>query len=272
MAKFYRPGRWSREAIEEEHLFVKECADEEIPVVPPLALADKSTIAQSEDGIFFAIYPKKRGRQAEFESEESLKRVGSLVARMHSVGARRQAPSRISMRPSDFGESALQRLFESGAAQGAYADDFHDLALDVIDTSEELFPDSSEFIRIHGDFHMANVLDRLDEGLMAIDFDDMANGPAVQDLWLLLPGSPKDCPVETEAILNGYCQFMDFDDSSMRLVEPLRAMRMLHYLSWCALQRNDKGFAENFPDWGSDNFWRREIADLRRQLQLIEDL
>lgn len=270
VAKFYRPGRWSREAIEEEHRFVLECAAEEIPVVPPMTLANNSTLAESEDGILFAIYPKRRGRQSEFESEESLKRVGSLLARMHTVGARRPAPSRIEMRPCVFGEGALNRLFDSGAAQGSFAEEFHDVSLDVIDASEEIFPDASSFIRIHGDFHQANVLDRLEEGLIAIDFDDMANGPAVQDLWLLLPGAPKDFPVETNAILEGYSQFMDFDDSSLRLVEPLRAMRMLHYLSWCALQLHDKGFSDNFPDWGSDSFWRRETADMRRQLQLIE--
>jgi len=272
VAKFYRPGRWTREAVEEEHCFVNECAAEEIPVVPPMMLSCNSTIAQLDDGTLFAIYPKRRGRQAEFESEDSLKRVGSLIARIHSVGQRRPAPSRTYMDPVSIGEPALDRLFNSGAADSSFADEFHDVALDVIDCSEGLFPPDSSFIRIHGDFHRANVMDRLDEGLMAIDFDDMANGPAVQDLWLLLPSAPSDCPRELDALLSGYGQFMDFDDSTLQLVEPLRAMRMLHFLSWCALQRFDNGFRENFPDWGSDNFWRRETADMRKQLRLIEAL
>ncbi|MFW6337308.1 MAG: serine/threonine protein kinase, partial [Alkalispirochaetaceae bacterium] len=33
VAKFYRPGRWSWDAIVEEHAFVLECALAEIPVV-----------------------------------------------------------------------------------------------------------------------------------------------------------------------------------------------------------------------------------------------
>ena len=39
VAKFYRPGRWSDAAIQEEHDFAWELARGEIPVVPPLRLA-----------------------------------------------------------------------------------------------------------------------------------------------------------------------------------------------------------------------------------------
>ncbi|HEX2548418.1 MAG TPA: phosphotransferase, partial [Gammaproteobacteria bacterium] len=38
IAKFYRPGRWSTDAILEEHQFALELADAEIPVVPPLMI------------------------------------------------------------------------------------------------------------------------------------------------------------------------------------------------------------------------------------------
>ena len=33
VVKFYRPGRWSAAAIEEEHRFVIECMEQELPVV-----------------------------------------------------------------------------------------------------------------------------------------------------------------------------------------------------------------------------------------------
>ncbi len=270
VAKFYRPGRWTREAVQEEHDFVLECAEDEIPVVPPMTLSNGSTIGEA-DGMLFAIYPKRRGRQAEFESEESLQRVGSLVARMHAVGGRREAPSRAVMSPGIFAEDALDRILDADVVHSSSEREFIDVCERAIDVSMDLFPDESSFIRIHGDFHRANVMERPDEGLMAIDFDDMAMGPPVQDLWLLLPESPERCPQETQAVLNGYRRFMDFDESSLRLVEPLRAMRMLHFLSWCALQRDDKGFRENFPDWGSEQFWRRETADMARQLSEILD-
>ena len=49
----------------------------------------------------------------------------------------------------------------------------------------------------------------------------------------------------------------------------LRAMRMMHFLSWCAIQSGDLNFHATFPDWGSESFWRRELCDLKRQLELI---
>ncbi|MEI7437130.1 MAG: phosphotransferase, partial [bacterium] len=36
IAKFYRPGRWDRVALEDEMEFLTELAEAEVPVVPPL--------------------------------------------------------------------------------------------------------------------------------------------------------------------------------------------------------------------------------------------
>ena len=113
------------------------------------------------------------------------------------------------------------------------------------------------------------MLDRGDEGLLAIDFDDMLNGPAVQDLWLLLPDTPSKSRRELDALLGGYTLFMEFDEATLRAAESLRAMRMIHFLSWCAIQTGDRNFRATFPDWGSESFWRRELGDLRQQLAVI---
>jgi len=107
---------------------------------------------------------------------------------------------------------------------------------------------------------------------MLIDFDDMATGPAVQDLWMLLPDRADRCRREINLILEGYETFQEFDDYSLRLIEPLRAMRMLYFLSWCARQVADAGFSRTFPDWGSDSFWRGQIADLTHQMAAIREL
>src|SRR5512146_1920317 len=50
VVKFYRPGRWSRETILDEHRFLRELADAEVPVVPPLDLGIGATVAEI-DGI-----------------------------------------------------------------------------------------------------------------------------------------------------------------------------------------------------------------------------
>jgi Ser/Thr protein kinase RdoA (MazF antagonist) len=126
-----------------------------------------------------------------------------------------------------------------------------------------------ERIRIHGDCHRGNILDRLDEGLLLIDFDDMAMGPPVQDLWLLLPDRAGKSSREIELFLQGYERFRSFDRTSLRCIEPLRAMRMVYFLAWCSRQTGDAQFRKIFPDWGSDQFWQREVNDLREQLGFV---
>ena len=128
---------------------------------------------------------------------------------------------------------------------------------------------AGETIRLHGDCHKGNILERPDEGLMMIDFDDMLSGPPVQDLWLLLPGTTESCRAELELLLRGYESIREFDRGSLRLIEPLRAMRMIYFLDWCARQKGDFNFQERYPDWGSDRFWRRECAALREQSERI---
>lgn len=269
IAKFYRPGRWSRETILDEHDFLWECDEADINVVAPYELANGSTLSEA-DGVLFAVFPKKRGREAEFESVESLRKIGSLLGRIHSCGAARPALNRMTMTPHDFGFAAMERIFNSGAVHKSSMHQLEDVCNDIIDLSEEIFPAEDTFIRIHGDFHRANVLDRMDEGLLAIDFDDMLNGPQVQDMWLLLPDTPSKCSAEVEAMLGGYTMFMDFDESTLNIVEALRAMRMMHFLSWCAIQTADARFRENFPDWGTESFWRRETADFVKQFEAMK--
>src|SRR5512136_2492250 len=98
IAKFYRPGRWSSEALEDEHRFLADCADAEIPVVCPLELADHSTLG-SPDGIFFALFPKRSGRAFEVNTDEDWMRVGRLTARIHLAGERRSPNDRITLHP-----------------------------------------------------------------------------------------------------------------------------------------------------------------------------
>jgi len=62
VAKFYRPGRWSNEAILEEHQFSRELADREIPVVAPLE-RDGQTLFEHA-GFRFALFSRRGGRAA----------------------------------------------------------------------------------------------------------------------------------------------------------------------------------------------------------------
>jgi Ser/Thr protein kinase RdoA (MazF antagonist) len=268
IVKFYRPGRWSLAALQDEHDFVGECAADEIPVIAPLVLPGGETLAEIE-GIFFALFPKRQGRPLEINDDEEWKRVGRLVGRVHAVGRRADAPDRTRLHPSVFMQEHLRQLRDGGFITPRLRDEFAGVAGHILDLIVPLF-DEVEFHRIHGDCHGGNLLNRPDDGLVLIDFDDMMMGPAVQDLWLLLPDRADRCARELGLLLQGYEQFLEFDDRTLRLIEPLRALRIIYYLAWCSRQLEDYTFRSTHPDWGSENFWRREIVDLQNQYQAIE--
>lgn len=267
IAKFYRPCRWTAQAIADEHCFLRELQEAEIPVVAPIELQNGTTVGET-NGIFFALFPKKAGRQLEINSWEDWLRIGMLTSRIHCVGARQQATSRVHIDPA---LSTMQDLefLRTNVLPPRYKEPYSNVVNKIISISKPAFS-GIEQIRIHGDLHNGNILDRMNEGLFIIDFDDMAMGPPVQDLWLLLPDRLDNARSELELFLEGYEHFREFDRSSLKCVEPLRAMRMIYFLAWCSRQIDDFQFKKNFPDWGSDSFWQKEINDLEDQLEFIK--
>ncbi len=269
IAKFYRPGRWSPEALQDEHDFVLACADCEIPVIAPMPFQDGKTLHEDE-GVYFTIFPKRYGRQFEANTPEDWIRIGRLLGRVHAIGARQDAENRTDLHPSDSTAEHISHLVDNSIVTPQSLGAFQEVTGSILELIEHLF-DDVEFIRIHGDCHGGNLLDRPGEGIMIIDFDDMMVGPPVQDLWMLLPEQADKCRREFGLLLQGYEQFRDFDDHTFRLIEPLRAMRIIYFLAWCSRQINDHTFRTLYPDWGTDAFWQREIADLTHQRNTIRE-
>lgn len=277
VVKFYRPGRWTERAIREEHSFVAELAEAEIPVVAPLPGLDGDTlqtlVSETEAGetlMPFALLPKRGGRLFDSEGEGDLYRLGALAGRMHRVGAARAARERIAFVPG-LAERHLATLEREGVIHPDAAGEFVALCR-AMARRYDGDVGKSRRLRIHGDLHRGNVLSRGVEGLTLIDFDDMAMGPAVQDLWLLMPDRLRESRSEMEAVLEGYETFVEFDRSELAAIESLRFLRMIHYLAWQAAQRFDEGFSAHFPDWGTRSFWIREIEDFGRQAEEMEAL
>jgi Ser/Thr protein kinase RdoA (MazF antagonist) len=268
VAKFYRPGRWTQEAILDEHQFVRDCEADEIPVVSPLTLKNGTTLDMA-DGISFSVYPKRAGREMEITEDEDWRRMGRLIGRIHVAGSMREAPSRIVLHPEKSTTDDVAALIDGGFVSISYRTAFKRLCDEIIDISRGLFSDA-EMIRLHGDCHMKNFLHRPGEGIMVIDFDDMLTGPPIQDLWLLLPDHAVKCRREIQLLLQGYEQFREFDDRTLKLIEPLRAMRIIYFLAWCSRQSSDYKFRTLFPDWGNEIFWQTEIKDLEQQLAVIK--
>lgn len=282
MVKFYRPGRWSEAAIQEEHAFIADCVGMEIPTVAPIPDSDGDTLLtveasgslpdydqQQEQEYHFALFPKRSGRSFDADTEDDYLRLGGLVGRMHAAARSRTPQHRLHCTPAVIQDVFLQELRDSGTVHPEHSNEFFDLAETILERISGLF-DGVPMQRVHGDCHRGNILERPGEGLLLIDFDDMMIGPAMQDLWLLLPERAPNCPAEFNLIVEGYEHFQPFDYSWKRLIEPLRAMRMLYYLAWSARQRSDARFRRDHPDWGGSAFWSKEIEDLREQLEWCE--
>lgn len=268
IAKFYRPGRWSLEALSDEHKFTIDCAEDEIPVIAPIKLANGDTLSEV-NGIYFAVFPKRFGREFEIIDDEDWRRMGRIIARMHIAGEKKPAPARLKLNPLITTQADIDHLLHGNYISPEYVDSFKEVTKKIIDSCKDRFNDLKT-IRIHGDCHQKNLIFRPGEGLMIIDFDDMMTGPSVQDLWLLLPDHANRSQNEINLILDGYEQFREFDDPELKLIEPLRAMRIIYFLAWVSKQSKDYNFNTHFPGWGTKAFWKAEISDLFKQLDIIE--
>ena len=84
VAKFYRPARWTREQIFEEHSFAQELADSEIPVVIATADSNGHTLREYK-GFYFALYPMRGGRSPELDNPKQLEIIGRFIGRIHKI-------------------------------------------------------------------------------------------------------------------------------------------------------------------------------------------
>jgi Ser/Thr protein kinase RdoA (MazF antagonist) len=267
IAKFYRPGRWSEAALQDEHQFLLELAEMEIPVIAPLPLKDGRTLGLNGE-LRFALFPKKGGRTCDEFTDEQWLEIGRLLGRVHAAGARRLPRERPELSPGRATRVQVDFILSGGFVPENLRPRYEEVTAELIETVLPAFT-GREMIRIHGDCHFGNLIYRPEESFYLIDFDDMVIGPPVQDLWMLLPGRPQESGIEIELFLEGYETFRRFDRGSLQLIEALRAMRYIHFSAWCARQAADGGFNRLAPDWGTPVYWNQEIRDLEEQLLWI---
>lgn len=264
VAKFYRPGRWSDAAILDEHAFVQELAEREIPVVPALALDGGRTL-HSFDGFRFAVFSRQGGRAPELESPDTLEWMGRFLGRIHAIGALRPFEHRPALNIASFGEEPRDYLLSHDFIPADLREAWRsvvDLALDGVRRCFDRAGNIAS-LRLHGDCHAGNVL-WTDGGPHFVDLDDARMGPAVQDLWMLAADA-----AAMDALLEGYAQFRDFDPAELALVPALRAMRQLHYAGWIAARWADPAFPAAFPFAAEARWWEQHVIDLDEAAQAL---
>lgn len=283
VAKFYRPNRWTNKQILEEHLFSRELHELDIPAIPPIYLSGKTDSKDIENrekqeeslfnykGYRFSLYLRRGGRAPELTDLDQLFWLGKLMGRIHAIGK----TSTFKYRPTLSIESFINRPFEfilsNNFMPPLFIDSYKAIVNDIlhhVESNYQKFPPN--LIRLHGDCHPGNIL-WTDNGPHFVDFDDSRNGPAIQDLWMLLSGERHDQEKQLREILEGYEEFCDFDRTELNLIESLRSMRIIHYAGWLAKRWDDPAFPRAFPWFNTEQFWGEHILQLKEQLAILQE-
>jgi Ser/Thr protein kinase RdoA (MazF antagonist) len=268
VAKFYRPARWSDAAIREEHAFAGELAAQEIPVVAPL-LRDGVSL-HVHRGFRYAVFPRRGGRWPELGTREEREWVGRFLGRIHAVGRAARFAERASLSMEDLGRKARDFVLDGDWMPDYLADKYADLTDELLDEVEARAGGwgGAAVGRILGDCHRGNIL-WTDQGPHFVDLDDCVTGPAIQDLWMLLAGGQQEMRSELADLLRGYEQFQRFDRAEIALIEPLRALRMIHYSAWLARRWHDPAFPQAFPWFAEPRYWEQHYRSLEDQLAAV---
>ena len=271
VVKFYRAGRWTDEAIREEHAYTLELAAREIPVVAPMRLAGGGTLHHVED-LRFAVYPRRGGRAPELEDPQVLEWIGRFMGRIHAVGALQPFVERPTLDIDRFGEASVDLILDSERIPETLEDTWCSVAEHALDAVRAAFERAGPVrqIRLHGDCHAGNVL-WTPEGPHFVDFDDACTGPAVQDLWMLLSGDEQAMARQLDHVLDGYEDFASFDPRERHLIEALRTLRLLHFAAWLTRRWDDPAFPAAFPWFDQPRYWEEHILALREQIALMQE-
>lgn len=273
VAKFYRPERWSNEQILEEHAFAFELAEQEIPVIAPCQIEQQSLFEY--EGYRFCLFPSVGGRMFELDNLDQLEWLGRLLGRLHKVSHTKQFANRDKV---DFEQemiTARQQLADNELLPDYLRNTFfNDLDLMIEETLKQTKQRSFNSIQLHGDCHAGNILWQQDgdqaEALL-VDLDDCITGPAIQDIWMMLSGDRQTKLLQLDTLISAYEEFHEFDHSELKLIEPLRARRMLNYMAWIAKRWQDPAFPRNFSWFATDKYWEQQVLAIKEQLAALQE-
>jgi Ser/Thr protein kinase RdoA (MazF antagonist) len=270
IGKFYRPGRWSDAQIIEEHRFCIELAEHELPVVAPWMNGACETLFH-HGGFRFALYPRQGGRAPEFDNLDNLPVLGRMLGRIHRIGAVRPFVRRPTLDSRSFGFASVELIRERFIPE-EYRESYTAVTGQLLQEIDAIIAGAGplHYIRVHGDCHAGNILWR-DGAPHFVDFDDARMAPAVQDLWMMLSGERERQTAQLAALIEGYSEFHEFNPVELRLIEPLRALRMLHYSAWLARRWEDPIFPVTFPWFNTVRYWGEHIIQLREQLAALTE-
>ena len=267
IVKFYRPERWTNEQILEEHQYTLALKDLDISVVAPMT-HDAGETLHHFDQFRFALYERQGGHAPNLDNLDTLLSLGRTLGRMHALGKEKIFTHRLDINLDTFGYQSVEFLLQNNFIPDSLKNAYTSLTADLLNICAEQMRIPYQKIRLHGDCHPGNILWRHDTAHF-VDFDDARNGPAIQDLWMLLSGERQQQIEQLSEILEGYNEFCDFNLRELPLIESLRSLRIIHYSAWLARRWQDPAFPKFFPWFNTERYWGEHILQLREQLAAI---
>lgn len=274
IAKYYRPGRWSRETIAEEHLFSAALKEAEIPVVSPLPLKKPlsivETLAQTGE-IYYTFFPKFRGREQPEITNDNRRWLGRMLARLHNIGDHFRSKHRLHLTPKTYGYDSLSFILTQEFLPPDLKQNIEAHLVMALERVDPFFKSGLKTIPLHGDCHPGNILWNKD-GPHLVDFDDMVIAPPVQDVWMLFNGEEDEKKEQQKIFFEGYEMFRHFDHSTLRLSEPLRTLRMIRHAAWIGQRYEEPAFQRAFPYYNQRRYWEGFLLEIKEQIGLLADL
>lgn len=267
VVKFYRPQRWSAEQIEEEHQFALELQHDDFPVATPLQFNGQTLLRHQ--GFFYAVFPSVGGRQFEADNLDQMEWVGRYLGRLHQTGRKQHFQYRPTIGLQEYLTEPRQVFEDSTLIPARQKDAFLETTDALIAAVNGQWHNRFTTIRLHGDCHAGNILWR--DGPLFVDLDDARNGPAIQDLWMLLNGERSEQRMQLETIIEAYEEFSEFNTDELGLIEPLRAMRLIYYLAWLIRRWGDPAFPVNFPWLAEEDYWYRQKQIFTEQIRVLQE-
>ncbi|WP_312214518.1 serine/threonine protein kinase [Pseudescherichia sp.] len=267
VVKFYRPQRWSAEQISEEHQFAQELMKDEVPVAAPLEFNGQTLL--THQGYYYAVFPSLGGRQFEADNLDQMEWVARYLGRLHQTGRKKTFISRPSIDVNEYLIEPRHVFEHSMLIPAGLKAAFLNATDSLIEAVMAQWHTRFDLLRLHGDCHAGNILWR--DGPLFVDLDDARNGPAVQDLWMLLNGDKAERRMQLETIIEAYEEFSEFKTDEIALIEPLRAMRMVYYLAWLIRRWDDPAFPKNFPWLTGEDYWHRQTLTFIEQVKVLQE-
>ena len=220
----------------------------------------------------FSIFHKHGGRAPDLDQKGVLQWIGRFIGRIHAIGSLADFRHRPELNITTFGEEPSNYLLEQGMMPKELESVYRGVVAQALEGVKRCFDRTGDVatLRLHGDCHMGNLL-WTDAGPHFVDFDDSRMGPAIQDLWMMLSGTPNEMQKQFHQILLGYEDFYEFNPNEVHLIEALRTLRLIHYSAWLARRWDDPAFKVAFTWFNTQQYWQDRILELREQIALMDE-